>query len=324
MRIDDDYIDIELISSPNNNFFCYSITSPPPQTRDFEFQMCSVSSDKHTTFSYSPADELFYKGNLLPLHLPPRMQMVQKLLQNPTFITPSSCNISPSVSRRLSNDELLNPDDDYFFELIGFNHPITAKSWTKRLKRSLLGQKWSLYFKSLFSYKSGSCSNVEPAKSELAVSKEKDCAASKCKLSDYMVDSASLNPARRRSSFSGVIQKGRRERRDETRTSDFSDYDIVVNQNLRLCADKNSSNYNKSFSSSTSSSNSGRSSSSSSFSFSSSSPNGGACYDLQVLKRSASTNSELENSIEGAIAYCKKSQADSGVFVAGGNQEIKA
>ncbi|KAH0870148.1 LOW QUALITY PROTEIN: hypothetical protein HID58_077170 [Brassica napus] len=47
--------------------------------REFEFQMshlCPLEIDK-TTF---PADELFYKGKLLPLHLPPRLLMVQKLI----------------------------------------------------------------------------------------------------------------------------------------------------------------------------------------------------------------------------------------------------
>ncbi|KAH0995638.1 hypothetical protein GBA52_019502 [Prunus armeniaca] len=74
---DEDYIDMEVSSS--SNFFCYSIGSPP-QTREFEFQMSSISQDKETTTS--PADELFYKGKLLPLHLPPRLQMVQKILQS--------------------------------------------------------------------------------------------------------------------------------------------------------------------------------------------------------------------------------------------------
>ncbi|RVW98866.1 putative membrane-associated kinase regulator 4 [Vitis vinifera] len=73
---DEDYIDMEV--SPSANFLCYSINSPP-QSREFEFQMSSIS---HGREFISPADELFYKGKLLPLHLPPRLQMVQKLLHN--------------------------------------------------------------------------------------------------------------------------------------------------------------------------------------------------------------------------------------------------
>ena len=43
--------------------------------------LCPLEIDK-TTF---PADELFYKGKLLPLHLPPRLLMVQKLVEDYTF-----------------------------------------------------------------------------------------------------------------------------------------------------------------------------------------------------------------------------------------------
>ncbi|KAE8706003.1 putative membrane-associated kinase regulator 3 [Hibiscus syriacus] len=60
-------------------------------------------------------------------------------------------------------------------------------------------------------------------------------------------------------------------------------------------------------SSSTSISSSNSSSSSSFFSFSSS-----GFYDLQFLKRITSTNLEIENSIEGAIAHCKQSLQLSG------------
>nr|KYP46709.1 hypothetical protein KK1_031671 [Cajanus cajan] len=69
IHVDDDYIDMELCSSPN--FFSYSLSSPP-SNREFEFQMNEKES------SASPADDLFYKGKLLPLHLPPRLQMMKQ------------------------------------------------------------------------------------------------------------------------------------------------------------------------------------------------------------------------------------------------------
>ncbi|CAN4116880.1 unnamed protein product [Withania somnifera] len=73
---EEDYIDMEVTSS--------SSCSSPQIRREFEFQMSSVSiNDKDTTTTTtttSPADELFYRGKLLPLHLPPRLEMVQKLL----------------------------------------------------------------------------------------------------------------------------------------------------------------------------------------------------------------------------------------------------
>lgn len=74
-QADEDYIDMEISS-----FSKFFSLSSPPQTREFEFQMSSSSAEREPT--NSPADELFYKGKLLPLHLPPRLQMVEKLLQS--------------------------------------------------------------------------------------------------------------------------------------------------------------------------------------------------------------------------------------------------
>ncbi|KAL9399941.1 hypothetical protein Peur_008902 [Populus x canadensis] len=324
----DDYIDMELSSS--SSFICYSISSPS-RSREFEFQMSSVSQGRETTTS--SADELFYKGKLLPLHLPPRLLMVQKLLQNPTtttlnnkteaafaenyvipFInsstTPStntstpleSCNISPSESRMISSE--LNPDE-YFFEwpteANSFLGDHQKKSWTKKLKQSSLGQKLKAsraYLKSLFS-KSGctdeSCAEAACNTEEEAISKGQDCMIKYMKVPKknpygnvdngrYKISNAlkrsiekemAEDPFRcQRRSFSGAIQW------HSTTKSSLSS------------------------SSSTSISSSGSSSSSSSsFSFSSN----GFC-DLQLLKRSSSSNSEFESSIEGAIAHCKRSQ----------------
>lgn len=320
---DDDYIDMEV--SPSSNFLRYSISSPP-QSREFEFQMSSISFDRETTTS--PADELFYMGKLLPLHLPPRLQMVQKLLQDPTtttfdnkteetfeenyvipFITDStspstntntpleSWNISPSESCRVSSE--LNPDE-YFFEwstetnsFIG-DHP--KKSWTKKIKQSLLGQKLKAsgaYLKSLFS-KSG-CTDESCAKAACnvegeTVSNGKDC------LSKYM-------KVAKKNSFG---------------KTDYERYKVsnpLIRNIEKEMAEDGFRGQRRSFSgaiqwhsatkslSSSSTSSSGSSSSSSSFSFSSN----GFC-DLQLLKRSSSASSEIESSIEGAIAYCKRSQ----------------
>ncbi|KAI3721522.1 hypothetical protein L2E82_32536 [Cichorium intybus] len=91
---DEEFIDMEVCSSS------------PSKSREFEFQKDGGGLMNNA----SPADELFYKGKLLPLHLPPRVQMVKSLLQNAkeeqeefiTFSTPmvQSCNISPSESCR--------------------------------------------------------------------------------------------------------------------------------------------------------------------------------------------------------------------------------
>ncbi|CAN5974942.1 unnamed protein product, partial [Sphagnum jensenii] len=51
-------------------------------SREFEFDMGSApeaAAEGGDEDGISPADELFYKGQLLPLHLRPRLQMVEKL-----------------------------------------------------------------------------------------------------------------------------------------------------------------------------------------------------------------------------------------------------
>ncbi|CAN6336136.1 unnamed protein product [Urochloa humidicola] len=73
MVIQDDYIDMDLTPAA---------TPMPPSSPRFEFQSTAAGAAKHREPAFaSPADELFYKGNLLPLHLPPRLQLVQRLLQ---------------------------------------------------------------------------------------------------------------------------------------------------------------------------------------------------------------------------------------------------
>lgn len=53
-----------------------------PETQEFEFSI-TFSEDGSSTNgimgALSPADDLFYKGQLLPLHLPPRLRMVEHL-----------------------------------------------------------------------------------------------------------------------------------------------------------------------------------------------------------------------------------------------------
>ncbi|KAK6244809.1 hypothetical protein QUC31_011218 [Theobroma cacao] len=318
---DEDYID--MVVSSSSNFLCYSISSPP-QSREFEFQMCSVSRDGET--STSPADELFYKGKLLPLHLPPRLQMVQKLLQSSnstfetkteapfeensavSFITGSatlstntstpleSCSISPSESCRVSSE--LNPDD-YFFEwsteLNGFIGNDSKKSWSRKLKQSSISQKLKasrVYLKSLFS--KSACSDESCAKAACNAEAE-NVSKSKDRLNKY-TKMAKKNPFGKidndRFKISSIIMKSiDKEFAEEAANSHRRSFSGAIQRHSAIK------------SSSTSTSSSGSSSSSSSFSFSSS----GFC-DLQLLKRSNSANSEIESSIEGAIAHCKQSQ----------------
>ncbi|XP_017251721.1 probable membrane-associated kinase regulator 4 [Daucus carota subsp. sativus] len=309
---EDMYIDMELSCSSTSVFFSC------PQARDFEFQMCDSTHLEKETIS-SPADELFYKGNLLPLHLPPRLEMVEKLLQNSTtknfsddqecsIVLPSttdttpldqSCNISPSESYRVSCE--LNPADyiEWSSELSGFisgtDQP--KKSWSryklKLIKKSCLGQKLKAsraYLKSLFS-KSGS---DEP--SAKTTCKDEESEGNKDYFSRY-IKVAKKTPY-------GQLMKGMK---IPTLVSVMSS----IEKN-GFDQDNNITSHRKSFSAtkqrpstikSSTSCSSGSSSLSSSFSLYS---NG--VYDPQLLKRSNSATSEIESSIEAAIAYCKKSQ----------------
>ncbi|XP_043719384.1 probable membrane-associated kinase regulator 4 [Telopea speciosissima] len=310
---EEDYIDMEVSSS--TAFLSYNINSPP-QNREFEFQKSLASLERER--STSPADELFYKGKLLPLHLPPRLQMVEKLLDHkqqnsnssstdvrtrteliskenystfftttPTTTTCStpfeSCSVSPSQSCRVSGE--LSPAG-YFSGFIG-EQP--KKSWSKKLKlikQSSLGLKLKAsraYLKSLFS-KSG-CSDGTSAEAarngdELTISKAKEC------LNRYM-KVTKKNPF-------GQIQ---RERHDEMAVN-------VMAGKEKLIDESGGDGHRRSFSGVIKRHSAIKSSpSSSSFS---SNPNG--FYELQFLKRSSSANSEIESSIQGAIAHCKQSQ----------------
>ncbi|XP_011007315.1 PREDICTED: probable membrane-associated kinase regulator 4 [Populus euphratica] len=319
IHADDDCIEMELSST--SNFICYS-NSSPPRSREFEFQMSSVSHGREATTS--PADELFYKGKLLPLHLPPRLLMVQKLLQNPatttlnckkesafeenyvipfttSFTAPStnintpleSCNISPSESCRVSSE--LNPDE-YFFEwpkeancFLGDHQ---KKSWTKKLKQSSLGLKLKAsraYLKSLF--KMSGCTDESCNAEDETISNGQDClnkymkVPKKSPFGNIDNDRCRISNTLKRSFEKEMAEDGFRCQR----------------RSFSGAIQWHSATKSSSFSFSSTSS-SGLSSSSSSFSFSSN----GFC-DLQLLKRSGCSNSEFESSITEAIAHCKRS-----------------
>ncbi|AEC09390.1 membrane-associated kinase regulator [Arabidopsis thaliana] len=275
---DDGYIDMEVnlsssssSSTSSSSFFSFPVTSSPPQSREFEFQMCSsaVASGESTT---SPADELFYKGQLLPLHLPPRLKMVQKLLLASSSSTAATeTPISPRAAadvlspRRFSSCEI-GQDENCFFEIstelkrfIESNENHLGNSWSKKIKHSSITQKLKAsraYIKALFSKQACSDSSeinprfkIEPSK----VSRKKN----------PFVNSENPLLIHRRS-FSGVIQR-----------------------------------HSQAKCSTSSSSSSSASSLSSSFSFGS---NGS--LDLQTLMRSSNAS---DNSIEGAIEHCKQS-----------------
>ncbi|OMP08699.1 hypothetical protein COLO4_06194 [Corchorus olitorius] len=77
--------------SPSHSFSSSS-------SSDFEFTI-SLSPRAKSTSNLCPADELFYKGQLLPLHLSPRLSMVRTLLLASSSTSSSSDTSSATASR---------------------------------------------------------------------------------------------------------------------------------------------------------------------------------------------------------------------------------
>ncbi|KAL2344998.1 hypothetical protein Fmac_006283 [Flemingia macrophylla] len=280
--------------------------------REFEFQ------NKRGSTTTSPADELFYKGKLLPLHLPPRLQNTDltstfaytngrslsslqdsRFLRHTTHLTMLSPNsTSPSDSCRLSSFESLPPHWSSEIQGLVSHHPVSNKhQWSKNLKQTK--QFWlsdklkasKAYIKSFFT-KSG-CDSSKL----MAVKKPK------CK-------------------EEGVDDAAAAKNETKTRTKNESFGDSSYHRGQRSCAAKSTEVFENGFlslsrrsfsgaiqrhygskASSLSTSSSGSSSLSSSFSLSSA-----GSYELHLFNKTI--HAELENSIESAIAYCKKSQQE--------------
>ncbi|KAF9595962.1 hypothetical protein IFM89_006708 [Coptis chinensis] len=314
---DEDYIDIEV----NSTYLCYTINSTS-YPREFEFHMCSNSTEREP--STSPADELFYKGNLLPLHLPPRLQMVQNLLQNAANITCmnkseqncstpfttstpfESFNNSPTASRRVSGE--LNSGELFYecsTDMSSSSENHCKISWSKKLKvmkQSSLALKLKAskdYLKSLFT--KSQCSEEETS---TEVSRNGDVGVTlkaKQSLNKYM-NMAKKNPfgqihkERYRVAANSIGGSSEKEKMNEG--------NCVHRRSFSLSMKKHSATNSSYFSSSSLSGSSSSSSTNSSLS----SANSTGFQEVHVLKRSSSANSEIETSVQGAIAYCKQSQ----------------
>ncbi|XP_060206193.1 probable membrane-associated kinase regulator 4 [Lycium barbarum] len=391
---EEDYIDMEVTSSSSSS----SSSSSPQISREFEFQMSSVSiNDKDTTTTTtSPADELFYRGKLLPLHLPPRLEMVQKLLQtskiepcqlvqeqqekkisistnnltnprtpfessnqktskiesfqvveeqqeerfslstkslinsrtpfescniSPSKIEPyeveeerfsistknlisstntstpyESCNISPSESCRVSCE--LNPDEYCFewsneFSTLFKDNPTKIKSWSKKIKlvkQSLISQKLKastskayLNLKSMFN--KSTCSDQEVSNAT------KDCPNKYIKVCKKIPFGHIGKCTQNSPTLASVIRDIDEDNNVNSHRRSFSA--AIKKHSPTKCLSSSSSNGSSSTSSSSSSS---------------LSLNSNGFYELNFLKRSSSTTTEIEGSIEAAIAHCKKSQ----------------
>ncbi|CAN0836942.1 Probable membrane-associated kinase regulator 4 [Linum grandiflorum] len=304
---DDEYIDMEISSFSSSFLFHHSINST-----EFEFQMSSSSPSSstldrnHTTTASSPADELFYKGQLLPLHLPPRLQMFAKLLENnesrtdefystPLVTTPptaastpyESCTISPVDSCRVSREFI---HDDYLLEYAASANDNPKRSWAKTLK--LIKQSTTLcsklkasrsYLKALFG-RSG-CSDNSACAAAAAAAK--------------VADEGTISKEANKQGFQKYGQPIKGPQIQSTAS-------LPVNKQTAN-EDSSSRLHRRSFSMAIKRKPNTKSSSASSCSSSSSRSTG--YRGLPFLKRSSSVvSSEIDNPIQGAIAHCKQSQ----------------
>lgn len=309
---EEDYIDMEL-SSPaaaevvtnTASLLCYTtaMAASPQHSREFEFHHMSAPIE-HWEPMASPADELFYKGKLLPLHLPPRIQMVERLLEiaadkgllsaSTAPTTPyQSCHVSPANSCYASGE--LNAEQ-YFSECTSdsiasaeLEAACEKKPWSKKLKfiRNLnLGLKLKAskaYLKTIFAAKSG--------------------------------DQDDKGGAPRANEFSTAhVKSWRKNPFGQIRSNRYTTSPISSSTTLGGKLKEDECGHRRSFSSviirysSSNKTSSASSSSSSSSNSSSYIPSSNESGLGPVLRRSSSASSEMDNPIQGAIAYCKKSQ----------------
>jgi hypothetical protein len=309
---ENDYIDMDF-SSPaatkegtttasmfHNNT---TMAASPQHLPEFEFHM-SAPLDQWEPMA-SPADELFYKGKLLPLHLPPHIQKVDKLLEtaaDKSLLSAStapatpyqSCNVSEANSCYVSGE--LNAEH-YIHECISADIAVAEevaasekKPWSKKLKfiRHLnLGLKLKAskaYIKTIFATKGANPDDKNGTSRENELSNAQFKTWKKNPFGHIRSSRYIASP------ISNSTTLGSKLKEDECGQRRSFSRAIIQ--------------YSLSNKTSSASSSSCSSSNSSSFSIPSSNDTGVG----PVLKRSSSASSEMDNPIQGAIAYCKKSQ----------------
>ncbi|XP_010938531.1 probable membrane-associated kinase regulator 1 [Elaeis guineensis] len=85
---------------------------------DFEFTVSLSPSSRQAAAQLCPADELFYKGQLLPLHLSPRLSMVRTLLLS--SVSTSSSSDTATTASRDSNGSSSSSSSSFSADLGGF------------------------------------------------------------------------------------------------------------------------------------------------------------------------------------------------------------
>ncbi|KAK4761253.1 hypothetical protein SAY87_006146 [Trapa incisa] len=291
---EEDYIDLEVISY--SIFHCKFIIPPSnqqhqPSNREFEF-MSSVSLEREQP-STSPADELFYKGKLLPLHFPPRVQMVEKLLESPNKLNNYMDTCEEFYSTPLATSPSSTPDafrstpfQSWSLEGDEVNSENPKKYWGKKMKlikQSLLGPKMKTpqaYLRSFLGRYScsneSSCANNINQASTIKALKEPKSSHTNGRLPNISHNQPSSSDTMKdqhhcKRSLSGLSK--------------------------RLSTSKTSITYSP-FSWSSSSSDSPLASC----------DHSNGCNQLRFPMRSNSRSSEVESPIQGAIKHCKQSQ----------------
>ncbi|KAJ1261330.1 hypothetical protein BS78_09G021200 [Paspalum vaginatum] len=267
MVIQDDYIDMDLTPAT---------TPMPPSSPRFEFQSAASAGDdrraEEAAAFASPADELFYKGNLLPLHLPPRLQLVQRLLQEQQQEQPAA-QAMPGAKRDADSGAAAAAGDD------GKASTAAKKpSWAKKLR---VVKRWASreYIRSFFLARP----MPMPMPSDIVA----DAGASGNGIGSVSARGSVLDHeevCHHRKSFSGIIRRVR----------------LVV---ATKAGAPGTSPLCSSSSSSSSSSSTPSCGNANGFFFRTAAP----ASTTPVLKRSSSAGSE-EGNIQGAIAHCKRSQ----------------
>lgn len=333
LHLEEDYIHMEV--SSYSNLFPHNNNNGNP--REFEFQMSSTTLRGERDTSASPADELFYKGKLLPLHLPPRLQMVEKILETSKTFDPSfsssrsfdlnnceffstplmttaptptatstpfeSCPVSPSDSFRIGR-EITRPEESYARE------EYSAELWrnngedvivsdkklicedpgrkNSKAKHLSLGSRLKAsraYLKSLFGI--SGCSD------------ESSTAARKVADEGSAMKYVKVNNNKNGSSGGQIIPRNTTHHHHKfpnpssERNCHRRSFSLALRRHSTIAKSKCVSTSSSSSSSSLSSSESS------------------SLSQSKYLKRCGSINnkcSESENSIQGAIAHCKKSQ----------------
>ncbi|KAL4189121.1 hypothetical protein AMTRI_Chr08g163890 [Amborella trichopoda] len=326
--VEEEYIDMEVSSTHP-----IETTTTSTSTIEFDFHRPNSGSDHNNHSAPSPADELFYMGNLLPLHLPPRLHMLHSLLissssrqqqhqttsADASSIVPplslsegatpfESCDATPLDSCHVSGE--LKPecyfDVRYFdakdtlytsiaLEREGEEEGVeTKKKWSKKLKLinpySSLGLKLKAsraYIKSLFTRLTGN----EPSQPH-------------CKQPPPPPPNSSSVKKKKKNPFGQIERESYYQSLSRKTTKEEKSSSLALADGLET--------HRRSFSGATKTHLSSATHRHAPppppppcLSNSSSLMLGG---EWVVLKRSSSTNSEVECSIQGAIAYCKQSQ----------------